>query len=312
MEHVQVLIAGGGIGGLSAAIWCHRLGLSSLLIEKTDALGGQLAHIHNEIRDFPPHVYPNGAALLSALTTHPTVAGLQPRLSEAIVSVDVHTHEITTSRSVYRADYLVVATGVSPNELPQLAGCRRVLSPWFSTTAQAKTVSGQDVAVIGGGDRALESAANLCLHARRVYLLVRSDRLRAQPQWIRRIASLPNLHIFWETQIDSYEAGAAGSIDLRLHSTRSDTPASIQVDWILPRIGVRGNSQGFAPLPTFGNYYLQTDSFQLAASDWIYAIGDVSNGAEYASLSLAAGQAMRAVKHISLSLDRQAAQNETR
>ena len=303
MEHVQVLIAGGGIGGLSAAIWCQRLGITSLLIEKTDALGGQLAHIHSEIPDFPPRVYPSGAALLEELQAHPAIARLRPRLQETILSIDLESHEITTSRTRYRADYLIVATGSSPNELPALNGCSRVLSSWFSTTAQAETVKGQDVAVIGCGDRALEGAANLSQHARQVYLLVRSDRLRARPEWINRVESLPNLQILWETEIDTYRE-EEGKIVLYLRSARPDPPAFIRVDWILPRIGVRGNSQGFAPLATFGNHYVQTDPFQLAASDWVYAIGDVSNGAEYASLSLAAGQAMRAVKHISLSLNR--------
>lgn len=303
MEHVQVLIAGGGIGGLSAAIWCQRLGIPSLLIEKTDALGGQLAHIHNEIRDLPPRVYPNGAALLEELLAHPVIAQLRPRLQESILSIDLHSHEIFTTRSRYRADYLIIATGVSPNELPALAGCSRVLSPWFSTTAQAATVSGLDVAVIGGGDRAVESAANLCPHARQVYLLVRSDHLRARAQWAKRIDSLPNLQILWETQIDTYRE-QAGRISLALRSSRPGTPSSIEVDWILPRVGVSGNSQAFTPLPTFGNHYVQADHYQHAANGWVYAIGDVSNGAEYASLALACGQAMRAVKHISLALSR--------
>jgi|GEM_PF-701232 len=304
VEHVQVLIAGGGFGGLTAAIWCHRLGIPAFLIEKTDALGGQLAHIRSEIYDFPPRIYANGPALLEELLNHRVIARLRPRLQEAILSIDLQTHEVVTSRNRYRADYLILATGVSPNELPALAGCSRVLSPWFSTTSQAASIAGLDVAVIGGGDRAVESAANLCKHARKVYLLVRRNRLRAQPQWAKRLDSLSNLQILWESEIASYRE-LDGRVILTLHTSRPDTPASICVDWILPRIGVSGNSQGLPGLSTYDNGYVKTDSFQLAAGDWVYAIGDVASGAEYASLSLAAGQAMKAVKHISLALKRQ-------
>jgi thioredoxin reductase (NADPH) len=294
-----VLIAGGGIAGLSAAIWCQRLGLSCLLLEKTDALGGQIPHIHNEIWDFPPRVYPDGAALLNELLGHPTIKQLHPRMGEAIVSIDKRSHEVITSHSVYRADYLIIATGASPNLIDALGGCSRVLSPWFSTTAQAATVRGQDIAVIGGGDRALESAANLSRHARQVYLLVRGNQLRARPEWAKRIASLPNIQVMYETQIDAYTEDHSRTT-LKLRSSQETTPSSIEVDWVLPRIGVRGNSQGFEQLDTYDNQYLQTDGNQIADQDWIYAIGDVTNGAAYASLSLSAGQAMKAVKHISL------------
>lgn len=299
MEHVQVLIAGGGIGGLSAAIWCQRLGLTSLLLEKTDALGGQIAHIHNEIWDFPPHVYPNGAALLTKLLAHPTIQQLRPRLGETIVSIDAKNHLVTTSHTVYRADYLIIATGVSPNVIPALEGCPRVLSPWFSTTSQASVVRGQDVAVIGGGDRALEGAANLSPHARHVYVLVRGKQLRARAEWLERLSPLPNLCVMVETEVDTFVEDT-DRMTLNLRSRLPEAPRSISVDWILPRIGVRGNSQGFNQLATYDQHYLVTDSNQVTGEQWIYAIGDVANGSAYSSLSLAVGQAMKAVKHISL------------
>ncbi|MED1782181.1 NAD(P)/FAD-dependent oxidoreductase [Brevibacillus fortis] len=301
MEHIQVLIAGGGIAGLSAAIWCQRLGLSCLLIEKTDRLGGQLHHIYNEITDFPPLVYDQGAAIIKELSAHPFIQQQHIRLNEAILSIDRETKQVITSKSVYRVDFLLIATGVSWNEITALSDCSSVLTPWFSTTAQAHTIAGQDIAVIGGGDRALESAANLSFHARQVYLLVRSSRWRARPEWQKKITDLPNVHVLWETQVSDYQEEEARTI-LTLTSTRAGNPQTIVVDWILPRIGVHGNTAGLEGLDTFGDDYLQTDSYQRAHSPWIYAVGDVSNGAAYASLSLAVGQAMKAVKHISLQI----------
>ncbi|UED77115.1 NAD(P)/FAD-dependent oxidoreductase [Brevibacillus sp. DP1.3A] len=301
MEHIQVLIAGGGIAGLSAAIWCQRLGLSCLLIEKTDRLGGQLHHIYNEITDFPPLVYDQGAALVKVLIAHPFIQQPNIRLNEAILSIDRETKQVMTSKSVYRVDYLLIATGVGWNEIPALADCPSVLSPWFSTTAQAHTIAGQDIAVIGGGDRALESAANLSFHARQVYLLVRSSEWRARPEWQKKITGLPNIQVLWETQVTDYQDEEARTV-LTLTSTRAGNPETIVVDWILPRIGVHGNTVGLEGLDTFGDDYLQTDSYQRVNSPWIYAVGDVSNGAAYASLALAAGQAMKAVKHISLQI----------
>ncbi|MCC0567373.1 NAD(P)/FAD-dependent oxidoreductase [Brevibacillus borstelensis] len=306
MEHVQVLIAGGGIAGMSAAIWCERLGLSCILIEKTDRLGGQLAQIHNEIWDFPPHIYADGTNLLEELQSHKVLRSLQVRFGEALTSVDPTKRKVTTTRTAYQTDYLIVATGVSPNQIPALADCSKVLAPWFSTTAEAEAVTGMDIAVIGGGDRAAESAYNLSRYARTVHLLVRSAHMRARSQWRERLSTLPSLTILWETEVAACSE-RDGKAVLSLRSFRPDTPSTISVDRILPRIGVHGNVDGLDSLLGEENSrYLPADNYQLVkGTEWIYAIGDVTNGADYGSLSLAAGQAMKAVKHISLQLKEQ-------
>ncbi|HZG79421.1 MAG TPA: FAD-dependent oxidoreductase, partial [Brevibacillus sp.] len=153
-------------------------------------------------------------------------------------------------------------------------------------------------------DRALESAFNLSPYARHMYLLVRSDHLRARSEWVERVNLLPNLQIMWHTEVASYSM-EDDRIQLDLRSEKKEAPKSITVDWVLPRIGVRGNSQAFASLPVFDEHYLQTDQTQRSVPEWIYAIGDVANGAAYSSISVAVGQAMKAVKHISLGLQQQ-------
>ncbi len=299
MEHVQVLIVGGGMSGMSAAIWCQRLGLTCVLVEQSQHLGGQLTQIHNEIWDYPPNIYPNGAALLQELSVHPALRSIDMRLGQKLLSIDTLTRQVTTTKTVYQPNFLVMATGVRPNRIAALQSCKQVLDPWFSSTAQGETVRNQVVAIIGGGDRAVESAYNLAAYARTIYLLVRRNSFRARSQWVKRLATCPNVHVLFETEIDSCSE-QDGKATLHLRSKHPDTPAAISADWILPRIGVRGNSEALSELATYGDGYLVTDPFQATANGWIYAIGDVTNGAAYASLSLAAGQAMKAIKHISL------------
>ncbi|USG67585.1 NAD(P)/FAD-dependent oxidoreductase [Brevibacillus ruminantium] len=308
MEHIQVLIVGGGIAGMSAAIWCERLGLRCVLIEREEQLGGQLSQIRNAIWDFPPGIYPDGEALRRELLSHPALQKQSIRLGESLTAIDPSSRTVTTSRTTYRVDYLIIATGVSPNEIPALDGCSRLLSPWFSTTAEAKSVAGLDVAVIGGGDRAAESVHNLIPHARAVYLLVRRNHLRARAQWAELLEGHPSLQIFWETNITDYREEGE-KVVLTLHSPRANVPASLHVDRILPRIGVHANLDGLDQfLGINQDGYLLAGPLQQTegtGSSWIYAVGDVTNGAEYASLSLAIGQAMKAVKHISLQVKEQ-------
>ncbi|MGO0062040.1 NAD(P)/FAD-dependent oxidoreductase [Brevibacillus fluminis] len=299
MEHVQVLIIGGGMAGLSAAIWCQRLGLSAVVLEGTDAIGGQIGQIRNRIWDFPPGVYQDGEALLTELQKNESLraSGLV-RTNEQALSIDTAKRLVHTTARVYRPDYLIMATGIRPNELPALAKAPNVLGPWFSTTSNAKSLANQNILVIGGGDRAVESAINLSSYAQNVWVSVRSNRLRARDEWQKQLCLRKNVTILWETEIAAVTADPAPVATL--HSTVGKPDLTLAADWILPRIGVRGNSELLPELPTYGEgFYVVNDVLQTQI-DWIYAIGDVINGPAYASLALASGQAMKAIKHIIL------------
>lgn len=299
MEQVQVLIIGGGIAGLSAAIWCERLGLSSVILEGAEAIGGQIAQIHNRIWDFPPGIYADGNALLAELAQHQALAssGLI-RTKEQAVLIDTTKRLVHTTSTVYRPDYLIMATGIRPNRLPVLDKAPHVLDPWFSTTSHAHTLTNQKVLVIGGGDRAVESAINLSLHAQTVWLSVRSDHLRARAKWQEQLRQCPNVSILLETQVTEVLEKPRPSAILR--SADGKAMLTLDADWILPRIGVKGNSELLPGLSKHGEGFLVVNDCLQTDIDWIYAVGDVTNGPAYASLALASGQAMKAVKHMIL------------
>lgn len=302
MENVQVLIVGGGMAGISAAIWCARLGISSVLIEREPQPGGQLWQIQNEIWDFPPHTYRNGEALLAELQQHKALGKLDIRYNEQLLSVDYETHRVTTNKAEYFASFLIVATGVRPNAIPQLDGCARLLAPWFSTSSQADLFRKKNVLVIGGGDRALESAYNIAPFARSVTLAVRSSRLRGRAEWAERMQHCANVRFLFNTEAVGYRDEAEQTVVRLKTGSQGDETADLAVDLILPRIGVRGNSDQLPGLASCGEGFLAVDPLQSTNVNWIYAIGDVTNGSAYASLALAAGQAMKAVKHISLKM----------
>ncbi|UFJ41948.1 NAD(P)/FAD-dependent oxidoreductase [Brevibacillus humidisoli] len=299
VEKVQVLIVGAGLAGLTAAIWCKRLGLHAVVVEQNTQIGGQLLQIKNEIWDFPPHIYDNGKALLNALLQNPKVADLDCRLSERLHSIEETTHRIETDKNSYQADYVILCTGVRPNSLPFLRHSGMVLAPWFSTTSQGDLLHDKQVLIIGGGDRAMESGYNLAAYARHIWVVVRSDRLRARPEWVKRLSACDNVTVRMNTEVvRTSEAQEPKGVYLR--QTGDSREQFLAVDWILPRIGVRGNSDPVSFLKRCSENFIEVDSCQLTSTDWIYAIGDVTNGAAYASLALAAGQAMRAAKHISI------------
>ncbi|QIC05793.1 NAD(P)/FAD-dependent oxidoreductase [Brevibacillus sp. 7WMA2] len=299
LKHVQVLIVGAGMAGISTAIWCKRLGLSCLVIEQSDSLGGQIHYIHNRIWDLPPKLYANGEELLTDLRESVQVLQIPIRYQECLRSIDYQTKMIHTDQTSYQADYVVVATGVSPVHLPQLAEVSaHVLGPEFSTSSGAHLLDQKDILVIGGGDRALESVCNLSAYAHHIWLAVRNHQFRGRQEWVQKATSLPNVTIWMETEVKAAQSkGNRCSVDLQTHNQEIHR---LQVDWILPRVGIAANSSPVAELVDKMGGFLTVDEHLRTAHEWIYAIGDITNGSDYASLSLAIGQAMKTAKHIAL------------
>ncbi|MFM1650528.1 NAD(P)/FAD-dependent oxidoreductase [Brevibacillus sp. B_LB10_24] len=298
VENVQVLIVGAGIAGIAAAVWCKRLGLTAVCIERSDQIGGQLRQIHNEIWDFPPKIYANGAAFLQELTAFAASAGVDCRLNEALTAIDFSHKQVVTEKQSYQVEYLILATGVKQNRLSSLACSSIVLPASFSTTTHGEKLAGKRILIIGGGDRAVESAYNLSEYVEHIWIAVRGSRLRARPEWTERLSSRSNVTLLMETELlRTAENQAPRGVFLQVQG--GGDPLFLPVDWVLPRIGVRGNSDEVPGLSRYGEGFLQTNAFQETSIPWIYAVGDVANGAVYASLALAAGQAMKATKHIS-------------
>ncbi|WP_232698411.1 NAD(P)/FAD-dependent oxidoreductase [Brevibacillus daliensis] len=298
MEHVQVLIIGAGIAGISTAIWCKRLGLSYAVIEQHDRLGGQISHIHSRIWDLPPRVYKDGEELLKELLHTVQELDIPIRFQEKLNQIDTTGKQVITDKQSYRADYVVLATGVRQVTLPVLDQVSSyVLGPYFSTTAQAGLLHQKDVMVIGGGDRALESVCNLSPHASHIWLLVRNGHFRAREEWVAKACLLPNVTILMHTEVEN-----AIAMDDRCLVTFHTKSASqqISVDWIMPRIGVTSQTNDIINLPQGDMGFIQVDEFQRTVNPWMYSIGDSANGSLYSSLSLAIGQAMKTAKHISL------------
>ncbi|XOS92548.1 NAD(P)/FAD-dependent oxidoreductase [Brevibacillus laterosporus] len=218
---------------------------------------------------------------------------------ESLRSIDYQTKIIHTDQTSYQADYIVVATGVSPVHLPQLADVpTHVLGPEFSTSSEAHLLDQKDILVIGGGDRALESVCNLSAYARHIWLAVRNHQFRGRQEWVQKATSLPNVTIWMETEVKATQSeGYRCSVHLQ---TNQKETRRLQVDWILPRIGIAANSMPVVELVDKMGGFLTVDEHLRTSHEWVYAIGDITNGSDYASLSLAIGQAMKTAKHIAL------------
>lgn len=297
-EPVDVAIVGAGMAGVAAALWCKRMALSCAWLETGADLGGQLARINGPIPDYPGLVAPDGRAFREALRAQVAAEGLAPRTGAAVVAADLAGRRLDLvdgTAFAYRG--LVIATGARPRRLgvPGEEALRgRGVSD--SATRDLARLAGKHVAVVGGGDAALENALILARAGCRVELLHRGAAFRGRPDFVAAVGASDRIAVHLGARVGSV-LGEERVTGLLL----AEGPA-LAVDAVVVKIGVTadlGPFHGQVALDAAG--YVAVDVDQATSAAWAYAAGDVCNP-RHSSLAAAAGQGMVAVKALATRL----------
>nr|WP_263326347.1 NAD(P)/FAD-dependent oxidoreductase [Neobacillus sp. Marseille-Q6967] len=303
MQPVDILIIGGGPAGVSAALWCKRLGINHLLIEKNNELGGQLAKIHNEIIDYPGLYSNNGKEMLRIFTTQLEDRQCPYLLNIEIISLNMENRTIKIKQDNELLNinfkYIILATGASQRTLGVL-GEKEMMERGevYSATADAYLFKNKTVAVVGGGDRAVEGALLLADFAERVYLIHRTRRFKAQSQYMDILMAKENITIIPDTIVTAIKGEeSVTSIDVKNLLGETGT---LKLDAILVRIGIKPNSELVKDLINMNQHGLiVTDHIGRTNHPYIFAIGDVCTDSRLSSITASVGQGAIVAKHIS-------------
>ena len=292
---MDVLIIGAGIGGIATAIWCHRLGLSHLLLERGDRLGGQLHWIYNQIPDYPAF-WGTGKELIEHLERHLNELDIQPSLNVEVFSIDGQTGGIETSIGKINASTIVLATGMRRRGL-DVPGIHSLMGKGvaFSASLQRENIRGNSICIVGGGDGAVENALMLASICPEINILCRSRILKARPHFIAQLKQHKNIKIHLETEISSILGGdRVQAVELH-HATGLQF---IKTDAVLIKIGLIANSEVLNGQSKMGeDGFVIVDSFQKTTQERIWAVGDVCTPLD-PSISVAVGQACIAARAI--------------
>jgi thioredoxin reductase (NADPH) len=297
----DMVIVGAGIAGLSAAIWGRRLGLSTLVLDGAANPGGQLQRIPFPIPDYPALNGIMGPELADRLFKHAQQVGAAIRLGQSVEHLDLTKLEAQTAVDRFSARALVIATGIAPRRLDvpgeeavQRAGLIRRPSyepEWFK---------GKRVAVIGGGDRAVENALALSSIAARVTLIHRGQQLRALGKFQKALAAAPRVELLLERRVERFALTGSSAV---LYLTPEPLLPSLEVDAVCVYIGSEVPTASFGgQLVTTEVGLIQVDREGQTSSPGVFAIGDGCTPSRNQSLSSAAGQAMWVAKRVALSL----------
>jgi thioredoxin reductase (NADPH) len=301
----RLTIIGSGPAGLTAAIYTSRANINPLLFEgfqEGGIPGGQLM-ITSVVENFPgfPEGIP-GPQLMARMREQAIKHGTRMIMAD-IVEADLQTHPFTLTTSdgeTCATEALIVASGATARRLP-LASEKRLWSRGISACAVCDgalpVFRNQELAVIGGGDTALEEALHLTQFASKVYLIHRRDALRASNIMQQRIKSHPKVEILWNKVVEEF-CGENRLACLRLKDTVTNEISELPVVGAFEAIGHVPNT-GFlkGQIDTSETGYLKTvPGSTCTIIPGVFAAGDVQDSRFRQAVTAAGSGCMAAIE----------------
>ena len=282
-HHTKMLIIGSGPAGYSAAIYAARAMLEPIVVQGLQP-GGQLT-ITTDVENYPGfRDVVQGPWLMEEMKAQAEHVGTR-MMWDTIVSVDLEGgppfRAIGDSGDEYIGETLVICTGAQakwlgvPGEM-ELGG--KGVSA--CATCDGFFYRGKKVAVIGGGNTAVEEALYLTNHSDDVTLIHRRDGLRAEKILQERLFANPKITVLWNKAVESFEAGENGMLDhLALKDTVTGEASTVAVDGAFVAIGHAPATELFKnKLPVDESGYLLTEpGTPKTAIPGVFAAGDVTD-----------------------------------
>jgi thioredoxin reductase (NADPH) len=279
----KVLILGSGPAGCTAAIYAARANLSPILVAGLQP-GGQLT-ITNDVENFPGFASAvQGPWLMEQMQSQAEHVGTR-FLHDTIVSVDLSQRPfvaIGDSGDRYVGDTLVICTGASARWLG-LPSEKQFQGAGVSAcaTCDGFFFRGKKVAVVGGGNTAVEEAIYLAGLASHVTLIHRRNAFRAERIGQDRLFALPNLTVIWDSVVEEVLGGGmpAGVTGLRLRNLKDDSSEELTIDGLFVAIGHDPNTSLFkGQLAMDADGYIKTRAGTTETSvPGVFAAGDVQD-----------------------------------
>ena len=278
-RHVKLLILGAGPAGYTAAIYAARAQLEPVMVCGPQP-GGQLM-ITTDVENYPG--YPKGIGgpeMMEELRQQAERFGTEIIYDLAIeTDLSERPFKISTEDVNYTADAVIIATGASARYLG-LESEKRLMNRGVSAcaTCDGAFFKDQEVAVIGGGDTAMEEAQYLTRMCKKVHVIHRRDQFRASQIMQKRTLENPKIEVHWNRVVDEV-LGDNGVEGLKLKDTQSDATEQLPVTGMFVAIGHDPTTKVFnGQLDTDDEGYLKVKAGTSYTSiEGVFAAGDCAD-----------------------------------
>ncbi len=272
----DVLIIGSGPAGLGAAIYAVRAGLKTAVIDRSPISGGQVL-ITYEVDNYLGLPGLSGSELSEKFRMHADNLGV------AFITADVQGVEhasglkvVHTAEGDFSAKAVILATGASHSKLGVL-GEEKLLGAGVSycATCDGAFFRNRTVAVVGGGDVAVEDAVFLAGICKKVYLIHRRDKLRAADSLQKKLLSLDNVEVLWNSVVKEI-TGEDVVEGVSVYNNVSDVQSSLAVNGVFIAVGIEPNTELFRGMVEMDEKgYILADETCVTSKEGIFAVGDI-------------------------------------
>lgn len=270
----DTVILGGGPAGLSAGIYASRGAVSTAIVDR-NMFGGQPSN-YLELENYPGFQVVGGYDLMEKFEEHADKFGVKKFPMQEIQNIDLNSKRIITSENEFSAKTIIIATGAQPMKLG-VPGEKEFVGRGVSYCAvcDGAFYRNKVVAVVGGGNAAVEEAMYLTKFADKVYLVHRRDELRADKIVQERAFKNEKIEFVWNSIVT--EIKGENLVDtVVLENVKTHEVSNLSVNGVFPYIGIVPNVENISGqlLQDAGGFII-TDETMATSVEGVFAVGDV-------------------------------------
>ena len=270
----DTIIFGGGPAGLSAAIYASRGAVSTAIVD-LNMLGGQPSN-YLELENYPGFQVIGGYDLMEKFEEHADKFGVKKFPMQEIQSVDLKTKTIVTNEYEFKAKTIIIATGAQPMKLG-VPGEKEFVGRGVSYCAvcDGAFYRNKIVAVVGGGNAAVEEAMYLTKFADKVYVIHRRNELRADKIVQERAFKNDKIEFIWDSVVKEIKGDNLVNTAV-LENVKTKETSNLSVNGVFPYIGMTPNVENISgQLQQDARGFIVTDETMATSVEGVFAIGDV-------------------------------------
>ncbi|MDD5023210.1 MAG: thioredoxin-disulfide reductase [Candidatus ainarchaeum sp.] len=292
----DVIIIGSGSAGLNASLYAARAGLKTLIIEKEPITGGQIA-LSSIVENWLGEKSISGSKLVEKFTEHVSSFGVEIKQFTEVISVELEgeVKKIKTSSEEFQSKVIVIATGSREKKLG-ISGEEEFKGKGVSYCAlcDAGFFKGKEVAIIGGGNTALEESEYLSKFASKIYIIHRRNELKAEKIILEKAKKNKNLEFILNTTVSEI-TGNKQVEKIKLKNVETGKESFLDVSGVFVFVGMIPNSELFQNIKKDEHGYIISDEYMQTNVPGVFVAGDVRKQPINQLITAAADGAIAAV-----------------
>lgn len=286
----DLIIIGAGPAGITASVYASRKRINLLVISKD--IGGQAA-ASGDIENYTGYQFISGPDLAAKFTEHMRKFGIQLKEGESVTGIEKDTGliRVKTDQGQYESKTVIIASGKRSKELA-VPGEKEFKNKGltYCATCDGPLFSNKDVAIIGGGNSALDAALQLTRIAKQVYIINIASGLGGDEIMRQQVLAAKNITVFNDTKITRV---IGEKFVQAIKILRQGKEESLKVEGVFVEIGLIPNSEIYPGIAKNGKGEIIVDHYNRTNLEGIFAAGDITDVPEK-QIIIAAGEGSKA------------------